>query len=183
ELRASRGWLCRTKPGSAETSAATQFVLLLGAGLAGGTAAAATSDLPSLSDEFADASTLASWNVTQGDVQAGGPGTYAVDPGVLTIVPALSWWVDGTHAFFLSKQVSGDFKVTVRIRTTGRRSALPKANWSLAGLLLRAPTDDRANENWVGWTTGQVNGHHSFERKTTAAARSVLHLIPARSGW
>lgn len=159
------------------------LVLLLGAGLVAGTAAAAPGDLPSLSDEFANAATLASWDVTQGDVQDGGPGTYAVDKGVLTIVPALGWWVDGTHAFFLSKQVSGDFKVTVRIRTSGRRSALPKANWSLAGLLLRAPTDDRANENWVGWTTGQVNGRPSFERKTTAAGRSVLRLIPARPGW
>src|SRR5262245_3488939 len=113
----------------------------------------------------------------------GGAGTYAVARGVLTVVPAMSWWVDDTHAFFLSKQVTGDFKVTVRIRATGRRGALPRANWSLTGLLVRAPGDDRMNENWIGWTVGQVNGHPSFERKTTAASRSVLKLIPARPGW
>src|SRR5262245_749706 len=94
------------------------LALLLGGGLVMVSAAAAPGDLPSLSDEFDDPSTLASWTVTQGDVQDGGPRTFTISGGMLTIAPATSWWVDSSHAFFLSKQVNGDFKVTVRIRAT-----------------------------------------------------------------
>jgi hypothetical protein len=66
---------------------------------------------------------------------------------------------------------------------TGESGGLPTADWSLAGLLLRRPTDDASRESWIGWTTGAVSGAPVFERKTTARSSSVLQLLPARTGW
>src|SRR4051812_10444532 len=142
--------------------------------------------LPSLDDEFSRAASLAGWDVMQGEVRKGGPARYdagRTTPGALTIFSSTSWWVHDMHAFYLSRQASGDFKVTIRIRASGRRSALPRANWSLSGLLVRAPTEDPEAESWIGWTVGAVSGTPVFERKTTAHSFSELRLVPARPGW
>jgi hypothetical protein len=151
---------------------------------AAGSAAAAP--LPTLSDEFNDAATTAQWQVMQGDLADAVAPAFDIaktTPGELTITPGRSWWVDGTRAFYLYKPVNGDFVVTTRLRVTGRDGASPTADWSLSGLLVRRPTDNRGQENWVSFRVGRRGGKDVFERKTTLAGTSILVLTPAQPGW
>src|SRR3954470_20448062 len=148
-------------------------ILALSVGLAATTAAAAP--LPLLNDEFDVPSTASQWQELRGDLADGVVPTWDIaqsTPGELTITPGRSWWVDGTRAFYLYKPVVGDFVVTARLRVTGREAAVPGADWSLSGLLVRRPTDNRAQENWVSFRTGRRDGKDVFERKTTAAGVS-----------
>jgi hypothetical protein len=122
----------------------------------------------------------------QGDVADGVAPAFDIaktTPGELTITPGRSWWVDGTRAFYLYKPVVGDFVVTARLHVTGREAAVPAADWSLSGLLVRRPTDNRAQENWVSFRIGRRGGKDVFERKTTVAGTSVLVLAPAQPAW
>jgi hypothetical protein len=151
---------------------------MLAAGL--GTAWAAE-PLPSLSDEF-DGTTLAAWQQMQGDAPEGSARVAAAG-GVLTIHSAHASWIRDQRAYYVWKDVTGDFLATTRIKVSGEAGEAPTADWSLAGLLVRRATDDPARENWIGWTTGAVSGAPVFERKTTARSASVLQLLPARTGW
>jgi hypothetical protein len=156
------------------------------AALLGAAAAAGAAPLPSLSDEFNDPGASGQWQVMQGDLADGVAATFDISkttPGELTIVPGRSWWVDGTRAFYLYKPVAGDFMVTVRLRVTGRDGPTPTADWSLSGLLVRRPTENRAQENWVSFRVGRRGAKDVFERKTTVAGRSTLVLSPAQPGW
>ena len=155
-------------------------ILALGLGLA---STAAAGPLPSLGDEFNDPSTAAQWQVMQGDLADGVAPTYEIANGELTITPGRSWWVDGTRAFYMSKPVSGDFVVTARLHVTGRTGDAPTADWSLSGLLVRRPTDNRSQESWVSFRIGRRAGKDVFERKTTSAGVSTLVLTPAQPGW
>ena len=122
----------------------------------------------------------------QGDLADGVVPTFDIaktTPGELTIMPGRSWWVDGTRAFYLYKPVVGDFVVTARLHVTGRDAAVPAADWSLSGLLVRRPTDNRAQENWVSFRIGRRGGKDVFERKTTVAGTSTLVLTPAQPTW
>src|SRR6266511_2817355 len=139
------------------------------------------SDLPALSDEFDSAATLANWHALQGDVIDGGPARYSVESGELVVHAAHSKWFDNERAFYLSKEVTGDFVATVRLRVTGEQGPVPTADWSLAGLLVHAPTT--AQENWVNFTVGRARGRSVFERKSTRSATSILVLNPAPTGW
>jgi hypothetical protein len=91
--------------------------------------------------------------------------------------------VNNRRAFYLWKRVEGDFAVTVRVRTDGLNGHVPNANWSLSGLLLRAPVADGQRENWIGWTVGYVNGTSVVERKTTRQSNSELRLSLVPAGW
>jgi hypothetical protein len=147
---------------------------------------AVAAPLPTLSDEFDDPATLSQWQVMQGDLADGVAPTYDISrttPGELTITPGRSWWVDGTRAFYLYKPVAGDFVVTARLRVTGRGGGSPTADWSLSGLLVRRPTDNRAQESWLSFRVGRRAGKDVFERKTTVAGTSTLVLTPAQPGW
>jgi hypothetical protein len=149
-------------------------------------ASAAAAPLPSLSDEFNDPATASQWQVLQGDLADGVAPTFDIaksTPGELTITPGRSWWVDGTRAFYLYKPVTGDFVVTARLHVTGREGATPTADWSLSGLLVRRPTDNRGQENWVSFRVGRRGGKDVFERKTTVTGTSTLVLNPAQPGW
>ena len=159
-------------------------ILALSAGLAAATAAAAP--LPSLSDEFDVPSTAFQWQEMRGDLADGVVPTWDIAqsaPGELTITPGRSWWVDGTRAFYLYKPVTGDFVVTARLHVTGRAGPSPTTDWSLSGLLVRRPTDNRGQESWVSFRTGRRAGKDVFERKTTSAGVSPLVLSPAQQGW
>lgn len=149
-------------------------------------AGAAAVPLASLSDSFDDAATVSRWQAVEGDLQDGVAPRFDIDQttaGELTIVPGRSWWVHGERAFALLKPVVGDFVVTLKIRVSGKESALPTANWSLSGLLIRRATNDRARENWLAFRVGRVNELDVFERKTTVNGTSVLKLSPAATGW
>ena len=146
-------------------------------------AAGAAAGIAALSDEFESSASLGAWTAMNGDLQDGIAPTRAVEGGELTITPGRSWWVDGVRAFYLHKQVGGDFKATARIKATGTQSALPTANWSLSGLLVRRASDDASNENWVAFRSGMVNGRSVLERKTTRVSHSDLVLDPVQRGW
>jgi hypothetical protein len=137
-------------------------------------------------DEFGDPASLDGWALSHGDLIAGAPGTVdvgATTPGVLTVVPGAAAWVDAERGFYLSRRVQGDFMATVRVRATGRGGALPTVDWSLTGLLARAPRPHpNAHENWIGYTVGFVGGPVT-EAKTTVNSRSVLVLNTVEPGW
>jgi len=146
---------------------------------------ARTVDLQSAGDEFTDAGSLPGWSVFHGDLtdeQAGTIDVGATTPGALTIAPGRASWVDRSRGFYLYKQVEGDFMVTLRVKATGRSGSLPTVDWSLTGLLLRAPTAQPRSENWIGHTVGFVS-QPTIERKTTRESRSVLRLSPVPAGW
>jgi hypothetical protein len=146
---------------------------------------ASSVDIARASDEFNDPATLSDWTVIQGTLPDGNPGDVDIaqtSAGMLTMVPSRSWWVNGTRGFFVYKQVAGDFVVTARIRASGRSTPVPTVDWSLAGLLLRAPVGPNEGENWIGYTVGFV-GAPKVERKTTKFNRSDLRLIPVQAGW
>ena len=152
------------------------------------TSAAGASGLPG-SDEFSDAAvTAAGWKELDGDLRDGLRPRFDVGqttPGQLTIVPGLSWWVHDSRAFYLYKPVGGDFKATMLVNVTGKQGPTPTANWSLSGILVRAPSGDRdrRSENWVSFRSGAVDGQPVFERKTTVQSRSELVLAAETPGW
>ena len=137
-----------------------------------------------LSDEFDDPSTLESWGYFEGDY---GRNRFMIERnrrGELDVMPSRSAWSDADRAFYLYKQVNGDFDVSMRLRVSGREGAKPSADWSLSGLLVRArPEEDGDPENWVALRVGAVDDAWTFERKTTLSSRSELVLDPAGSGW
>jgi hypothetical protein len=148
-------------------------------------ASAPVVELGRAGDEFGDPASLAGWTVMQGELQDGTPGTVDIgrtNPGALTMVPGRSWWVNGTRGLFVYQQLRGDFVVTARVRVSGKAAPLPAVDWSLAGLLLRAPSSPNGSEHWVGYTVGFV-GAPRVERKTTKSSRSELRLIPVEPGW
>jgi hypothetical protein len=148
------------------------------------TAAGARADaVAPLSDDFASAATLKDWNVMTGDVIDGSAPRWSVANGELIVHAAHSEWYDGDRAFYLSKDVTGDFAATIRVHVTGETGPDPTANWSLAGLLLRAPDRDALHESWINFSIGRVRGTSVFERKTTTTANSNLVLAAAPTGW
>ena len=45
---------------------------------------------------------------------------YLIHAFELDVMPSRSAWSDGDRAFYLYKQVNGDFDVSMRLRVTGR---------------------------------------------------------------
>jgi hypothetical protein len=140
-------------------------------------------------DEFSDAAvTGASWKEMDGDLRGGVRPRFDVGQtaaGQLTIVPGLSWWVDDSRAFYLYKVVRGDFKASMLVNVTGTQGPTPTANWSLSGILVRAPSGDRdrRSEDSISFRSGAVGGQPVFERKTTVQSRSELVLAAETPGW
>ncbi len=121
----------------------------------------------------------------QGDLVADVPSAVDIGgttAGTLTVRAGRMSWVDTHRGFFLYRQIRGDFSVTVRVRATGRTTDKPGVDWSLTGLLLRAPMLDNGRENWIGYTVGYVRGMVT-ERKTTRLGRSTLRLATVEAGW
>ena len=156
-------------------------------------ATAAPDDLAALSDEFASAASLGRWTqfheaekwpsmIRRVEVRRGGE---------LYLEPHTSGWYADFHAPFMYKEVTGDFVVTARLRADGIDGGVPTSQWSLAGLMARAPrtvtreTWTPNGENWVFVTAGVAEepGVPVFETKTTVNSRSRLRLHPARAGW
>jgi hypothetical protein len=147
---------------------------------------AATVDLAAASDEFEDPASLAKWTVLQGDIVSGPEHRYDIGKstqGQLAIETAHSTWVRNRRGFYMYQQIQGDFSVTVLVRAVGRTTAEPTVDWSLTGLLMRAPRASTVEpENWIGYTTGRVN-QPVTETKTTQGSRSVLRLTNTEPGW
>jgi hypothetical protein len=133
-------------------------------------------------DEFADASALAGWRLGQGEPIDGPAPRASVAGGMLTIVSAHSSWLGTAHGFGLARRTTGDFIATLRVRPTGLRSPVPTVDWSLTGLMVRAPTTDQYEENWVHLSAGYV-GRPVIERKNTLATHSELVVKDVGAGW
>jgi hypothetical protein len=155
------------------------FVAALLAAAAGASAGAA--DLPTLSDEFDSSASLTNWQIMQGEVIDGAPARYGIENGELVVHAAHSKWIDDQHAFYLWKEVKGDFVATVRLAVSGEHGPVPTADWSLAGMLVRSP--QTSSENWINFTVGHARGKSVFERKSTRTTSSILVLNPAPTGW
>jgi YVTN family beta-propeller protein len=102
-------------------------------------------DLAPLSDEFDDPDTLTNWLRNETVEGWGGSKLEQYDistttPGHMRLMPyASSWYEDftGTYAY---KEVTGDFVLTTRLDVTNRAgNGRPNSDFSLAGLMVRAP--------------------------------------------
>jgi hypothetical protein len=132
--------------------------------------------------EFAAPGDLDGWRLTQGEPMDGGASAAEVAEGVLRVTAAQSSWIRTQHGFGLARVVEGDIAATARIRALGRDADEPSVDWSLAGLMLRAPTIPGGRENWVHVSVGRVSDS-VVERKTTQGSESRLSLIPVPAGW
>lgn len=155
-------------------------------------------DLDALSDEFSDSTTVAGpqarWRWFH--AQNGWPSMLrrtAATGGHLYLEPAQSGWFADYHAPLLYQTVTGDFDVRARVRASsaGSGDSVPRALWSLTGLMARAPravtpeTWTPRGENWLFVTTGtaEAAGVPVIETKSTVNSGSNLKLRPARAGW
>ena len=160
-----------------------RVALVLATAFALAAAAAAAGGLGALSDDFGGA-TPAGWNMMNGDDFGDGTAhDVAVVDGALTVSPTRSWWVDDKEAWYAWKDVTGDFVATMRVRVSGTKTPDPQANWSLSGILVRDGRSTHANENWIAFRTGFVNGSRVYERKTTLHSHSILVLSSSPDGW
>jgi hypothetical protein len=151
----------------------------------------AQDDLVALSGDFRDATALAAW------LEHAPPGfapkwhAPRVSNGCLVLQPVASGWFDDNQAGHLYKEVSGDFVVTTRIRVSGTFAELPRTEFSLAGLFVRAPRAVTAaswrpnHENWLSFSVGTASpaGAPQYEVKTTMNSLSTLKITQAQPGW
>lgn len=167
-------------------------LLALALGLAA-PAAPAQGLLPA-GDEFDDAATWAQWSRVRATEQWGSDPVEAWDidtttPGAMTLVPVTVTWYQDWTGPLAYRLVSGDFALTSHVRATGRDGvSAPQADFSLAGVMLRAPRDVTpatwapGGENYVFLSVGHgssVPATFQYEVKTTAASASTLILSDA----
>ncbi len=171
-------------------SAAAALVLAFTAPLA-----AQSGELFALGDEFSDPARAAEWTHRHA---AEGLGfdpleIFEVDgpsaPGSMRLVPHTVSWFEGYKGPLVYKTVSGDFAFTTRVAVSNRAGdAQPGSDYSLAGVMLRAPTSSLAQpEDFVFLSLGYGDsqqwpaagpGPH-FEVKTTDNGVSVLEVTAA----
>lgn len=156
---------------------------------------APANDLAAASDEFTSSASLRKWkrfHETEGwpdmirrlEVRPAGGGQ-------LYLEPYTSGWYADFHAPFLYQDIAGDFVVTARVDAAAIAGGVPKADWSLAGLMVRAPRAGGQaawtpnGENWLFITAGVAEdvSQPVLETKTTVDSRSTLRLHPVRAGW
>lgn len=156
-----------------------------------------TDDLAALSDEFTSAPTLSNFTRLY-TVEGWGVDrftTYNINttrPGALVMAPRASSWFQDYQAELAFKSVTGDFVVTTDVGVTNvAGTGAPGANYSFAGLLVRAPrpsvtspaTWTAGGENWVvqGVGAGATPGTYSYEQKNTVNSVTTP-TFPAGSG-
>jgi len=161
-------------------------------GLATQTPTSPKEDIAPLSDEFDKPDSLASWKhvyKTEG-WNADQLAKFSAESGWLTMVPHTSTWYQDYRGVLVYKEVTGDFAVTTRLRSTGRDGqSAPRSMYSLGGLMVRTPRPDtRATfqpgcENYVFLSLGTADqpGRFQFEVKTTQNSQSDLEKILAPS--
>lgn len=156
---------------------------------------ASAQDISDLNDEFNNSETLSNWSryyETEGwpnrmmniDINT-------TEPGALFMEPTSSGWYNDLDSPFLFKEVSGDFIVTTRVKSTGKSFITPQRTYSLTGIFIREPrtitpeTWTAGQENWMFISTGAGDelGVAKFEVKNTVDSQSILHLSAADTGW
>src|SRR5436189_1959019 len=144
-------------------------------------AIAATDDLAPLSDEFNDASTLAQWKRVYA-VEGWGANQLELQDinttraGHMVMMPFTSTWYNDYRGELTFKEVQGDFVVTTDVEASQRGgTGAPRSNYSLAGIMVRAPraitpsTWRAGGENYVFLSIGAGSppGAFQFEVQTT----------------
>jgi hypothetical protein len=142
-----------------------------------------------LSDEFDNPATLADWtnivDAEQWPAEQLEVHDIAVStPGRMTLIPYSCGWFEDYRGPFLYKEIEGDYVATIRVHSTNRaETGAPSSEFSLAGLLSRAP---RPGLTAATWTPGGENysflslgaagdaGQFQFEVKTTENGVSTL---------
>lgn len=102
-------------------------------------------DLAPLSDEFDDPDTVTHW--LRNETVEGWGGSkleqYDIDttsPGHMRLMPYSSSWYEDFTGAYTYKEVTGDFVLTTRLDVTNRAgTGRPNSDFSLAGLMVRAP--------------------------------------------
>ena len=157
--------------------------------------AVAQDDLAKLSDEFDNEQSAGQWQRVD---QVEGWNANQLElfdinkiyKGQAALMPYTSTWYKDWRGVLLFKPVKGDFVLTTRVKVTGRDGkSAPRSNYSLAGLMARAPrsitpeTWQPGGENYVFVSLGAANqpGNYQFEIKTTINSDSRLHMIPANT--
>jgi hypothetical protein len=152
--------------------------------------------ITALSDEFSNPATLPNWRHAYKDEGFTANQLERFDinktqPGWMTMVPYSSGWYKDYHGILAYKPIEGDFVMTTHLRVSSRNgSGPPRAQYSLAGIMIRAPRPDTAQtwqpgrENYVFLSTGAADkpGTYQFEVKTTTNSDSQLRISPAYSG-
>jgi hypothetical protein len=154
------------------------------------TSAAASDDLTPMSDDFSDASTLSQWkqvyivegwSANQLELQD----INTTRAGRMVMMPFTSTWYNDYRGVLTFKEVTGDFVVTADVESTRRNGVgAPTSNYSLAGLMVRAPrqitqqTWRPGGENYVFLALGAASnpGVFQFEVKTTTSSVSTLFV-------
>lgn len=150
------------------------------------------SDIKGLSDEF-DGSSLSGWKRVS---QVEGWGADQLEKmsmvgGELVLMPRTSTWYMDYRGVLIFKEVSGNFVVTAKVKATGRDGvSAPRSDYSLGGIMVRAPRSDNAGswrpggENYVFLSIGSADrpGNFQFEVKTTQNSKSNLEKTNASSG-
>jgi hypothetical protein len=114
--------------------------------------------------------------------------------GHLVMMPYASTWYADFIAAYAYKQVTGDFVVTTRLQATGRDGTIPDSNYSLAGILARAPRDitpatwTSGGEDYVFMALGTgtpVGASYQIEEKTTndSISNLQLHNVAGDTGY
>lgn len=153
-------------------------------------------DLRPLSDEFTSAATFGDWQRIWRDEHWSADQLEAFDiaatrAGWMTMLPHTSTWYEDYRGELAYKPVAGDFVATMRVEARSRSGVgapgstsggPPSSEYSLAGMLVRAPRDDvvccdsswwqPGHERYVFLSFGSADqtGIYQFEVKTTRAA-------------
>jgi hypothetical protein len=126
-----------------------------------------------LTEHFATGAALQRWGYVEGDY---GRNRFRVRAGRLEVFPPSSAWADEHRAFFLYRDVHGDFDVRTRLRVIGDAAR--------SGLLVRAtPATARDREDWLSFGAATIAGRHVLERRTTARSRSRTTELGGHRGW
>ncbi|EDY84418.1 hypothetical protein VDG1235_4049 [Verrucomicrobiia bacterium DG1235] len=149
-------------------------------------------DLTPLSDEFEDASSLASWSRIYESEGWGADQMLSVDigqsrEGYLTMVPRTSTWYRDYRGILMYKLVQGDFVATIDVEARNRAvNGPPGSSYSLAGIMVRTPRDgitqpsdwSAGGENYLFLSlgTGNAPGNYQFEVKSTLNSASSLEI-------
>lgn len=151
------------------------------------------SDLASLSDEFDNPSSLGDWQRIFQVEQWGADQLESYDisqsrPGWMRMIPYTSVWYQDWRGVLAFKEVTGDFMVTTHVQPTNRAgNGAPGSQYSLAGIMIRAPRDitpqtwTPMGENYVFLSIGAAGdpGVFQFEVKTTVDSDSNLVYVDA----
>lgn len=174
----------KTRPPSSRRAAIALFIAFLA--LTTTSLRAQTDDLAPLSDEFANAATLANFTRLY-TVEGWGVNrltTYDINtsrPGALVMVPRASGWYQDYQGELAFKNVTGNFVVTTEVGVTNiAGTGAPGANYAFAGVLVRAPrpavtspaTWTAGGENWVVQGVGAAGspGATATNRRTPSTA-------------